>query len=623
MNNCDSSEILISIKNIENKINIINKDRNHYKNIKSLLKSLKPIELSLLAVKNNLPLNLSKSNYLFLFLEIYIKTKLDNYFFKFIDNNNIEIILNSFLYDKPFKLNKKEFNKDDNCIIMNEIEKKIMTQNNLKDIIDKFYELIKNKKYREIISLINIDNDNNNLLENNIILFYIHKFKKDILINIDEIKIIEFDILNLYQYYFVNFNENEIKDMIEKIINDQDLNIIKYIIIDRIGNLLIDKLDEFKKLLVEYYFNLIINKIKLNIQIKLITSVNINIEMILIHKKLNNIYNFENIYSIINNYGIIDEFIIKNNIRNILLIQKKSLILYFYEYNFINIHKITIFSINKIIEKITSLYFKKIVDKIMILLNTHYEYNEIVENTEVKLFNNFFEYYYRIDNESLSNDLLSNISIILSIIFKSNNFKNYEKLFLIYKYSNISNLYFYGTDKLNDKIYYLFQYIIRKNIIFKFINFISIYDIEINNFNLNIQNNIYYYYSLFIMKNNNFSAEIIIDNMYILKKKLNCHKYIDQSINTLLSFLIKSEYEFSYESEDYQKTEIEDKIENSKNLTNDLTCPICLEDNKNMILTNCNHALCLDCFNNLLSFRKPYRKSKCCMCRENITKIYI
>lgn len=620
MNNCDSSEILISIKNVENKINIINKDRNQTKNIKILLKSLKPIELSLLAVKNNLPLNLSKSNYLFLFLEIYITTKLNNEDFKFIDNNDINIVLKSYI------LNKKKLNTNDKYIIINEIEKKIMTQNNLKDIIDKFYELIKNKKYIDIISLINVDNDN--LLQNNIILFYIHKFKKDILINIDEIKIMEYDILNLYKYYFVNFNENEIKDMIEKIIDNQNLNIIKYIIIDRVGYLSIDKLYESKKSLVEYYFNLIFSKIKLNIQVKLITSVNINIEMILIHKKLDNIYKFENIYEIINNYGIIDEFIIKDNIRNILLIQNKYLIMSFYEYNFINIHIINIFSIDKIIEKITSFYFNKVVDKIMTLLNTNYEYNEIVENTEVKLFDNFFEYYYRVDND---NELLLNnskVSVILSMIFKSNNFKNNEKLFLIYKYSNISNLYFYGIDKLNDKIYHLFLYKFKGDIISKFINFISIDDIKVHNFNLNIQKNIYYYYSLFIIKKKNFSVEIIIDNLYILKKRLNNDKYINHSIDTLLSFLIKSEYEFSYESEGYQKTEIENKIENEienrKNLTNELIiCPICLEDNKNMILTNCKHSLCLDCFNNLLSFRKPYRKSKCCMCRENITKIYI
>jgi hypothetical protein len=157
----------------------------------------------------------------------------------------------------------------------------------------------------------------------------------------------------------------------------------------------------------------------------------------------------------------------------------------------------------------------------------------------------------------------------------------------------------------------------------KFINFISIDDIEVNNFDLNIQNNIYYYYSLFIIKNNNFTPEIIIDNLYILKKKLNEDKYINFSIDILLSFLIKSGYNFSYESEGYEKTEIENKIENNKNLTNDLICPICLEDNKNMILTNCKHSLCLDCFDNLLLFRKPYQKSKCCMCRENITKIYI
>jgi hypothetical protein len=122
MNNCDSSEILISIKNVENKINIINKDRNQTKNIKILLKSLKPIELSLLAVKNNLPLNLSKSNYLFLFLEIYIKTKLNNEDFKFIDNNDINIVLKSYLNDESYILNKKKLNTNDKYIIINEIE---------------------------------------------------------------------------------------------------------------------------------------------------------------------------------------------------------------------------------------------------------------------------------------------------------------------------------------------------------------------------------------------------------------------------------------------------------------------------------------------------------------------
>jgi hypothetical protein len=55
-------------------------------------------------------------------------------------------------------------------------------------------------------------------------------------------------------------------------------------------------------------------------------------------------------------------------------------------------------------------------------------------------------------------------------------------------------------------------------------------------------------------------------------------------------------------------------------------CPICLEeiDGKNRIITNCNHKVCISCFENYLTSIQTTvleKKPSCCLCRTNITSL--
>jgi len=195
-----------------------------------------------------------------------------------------------------------------------------------------------------------------------------------------------------------------------------------------------------------------------------------------------------------------------------------------------------------------------------------------------------------------------------------------EKLLILHKYGNIFNIYHFSEEEINYIILCKYKKYLNE-VLNIFNNCESINDLKINIFKKNIRKNIYCYYSLYTMKNNLIKAENLIDNLYLLKKDSKYDNYIDFSIKKLLSFLIKIEYEFLYESEYFPKTEIENKIILFDK--NDLSCPICLEDNRNIILTNCNHSLCSDCFKKQMSFKKPYRECKCCICRGTITKIYI
>ena len=607
MNSCYDSELIIETKLLEDTINIFKKSKNQYENIINFIKSLEPIKISLLAKKNNLPLNLSKSNYINLFLEIYLKNEISNKIFDFIETESLDIVLINYLFhfDKKQIFNKNFFNYDNKIIIQENIQKKIIDNITLKNLILDIYPLIKNKKYKNLIKLHKFKNT----LYYNVLLFYIDVFKMNIFNNNIQFYHVQNKILNTYIYYYDNFNENDIKNKIMKVLDNNNLNIINYFIVNNI-NRLKDR-DE----LIDYYLQIISNKIKVNIEIK---SKNMKLSMILIKKKLETFHKFNTIYELINDYDKISKEMIIRHIYSIISKEKKYIIVLFYQYIFNKIIYISFYDIN---EELMFFFTEKIYSKFQNLLESKYEYNEIIENIELYLINDFFSYYYRIQQHFGTLKYVEMILYHLIFDFNERNiFTLKKKLLILHKYCNIFNIYYFPEVEINYIILNKYKkYLIE--VLNMFSNCKLINDLKINYFKKNIRNNIYFYYSLYTMKNNLIKAENLIDNLYLLKKDSKYDNYIDFSIKKLLSFLIKIEYEFLYESEHFPKTEIENKIILFDK--NDLSCPICLEDSSNIILTNCNHSLCSDCFNKQLSFKKPYRECKCCICRGTITRIYI
>jgi hypothetical protein len=172
-----------------------------------------------------------------------------------------------------------------------------------------------------------------------------------------------------------------------KILDNNNLNIINYFIVNSI-NRLKDR-DE----LIDYYLQIISNKIKVNIEIK---SKNMKLSMILIKKKLETFHKFNTIYELINDYDKITKEMIIKDIYSIISKEKKYIIVLFYQYIF---NKIIYISFSDIHEELMFFFTEKIYSKFQNLLESKYEYNEIIENTDLYLINEFFSYYYRIQQQ--------------------------------------------------------------------------------------------------------------------------------------------------------------------------------------------------------------------------------
>ena len=615
MNDCNSLEKKELTNNLEKSIYSLRNDIFQKEKINNFLISLKPIELSLLAVKNNLPLNLSKLNYINLFLEIYCNTVIDDYLINFLNINSITENIEYFLINIIF------FNKYDKIILQNEIHNKIKKIESDNILIKNIENIINNKKYYDLILYLS----NENKFQNNIVLFYIKIYVQDINNELKEINNIEFDILNLYLNYYENFDEIDLKNKIlEKFMNTNLNKTIIYFVIFRISKLYNKPLNYYIENLVNYYFNLILNKIKLNLELK---SHNRELKMILIRENIYNLFNINSINDIIKSYDLINKKFISDNVENILLNYNKLDILMFYQYNFNDIDN---FSFDDIINSINILYSKNIYNKIIKLLNNKYEENKEIENIEINLINKFFIYYYMIENNFFIKNFLS-LSIseyILDIILKKKNyFSEKEKILLLYKNEYIKDIlnndnYILMSIKLDNSLIGIYSKYIKKLLLI-FERNKNLEEIEIDSFKENSKDYIYFYYSIFKIKNN-ISVENMIDNLYLFKLKNEglIINNIDFSIQILITSLATLNYEFKYESKFYEN-KIKKNISETNININESYCPICLEDEKDIIRTNCNHIICNKCFDNQLLHKKPYIPIKCCLCRQFIKEIYI
>ena len=100
---------------------------------------------------------------------------------------------------------------------------------------------------------------------------------------------------------------------------------------------------------------------------------------------------------------------------------------------------------------------------------------------------------------------------------------------------------------------------------------------------------------------------------------------IDFAIANIISNLLENNYVFHYESPYHNKFNIKYETEDFFKKTDDDSCPICYECIKmdEIVITKCNHNICLKCLNKQLTYTKPYMCIKCCLCRDELKNIVI
>ena len=617
---CNHFKIPQIIKKLEDKIySLTEYESEEIKlQLKLLVKSFSAIELALLCAKNNLPLNLSKLNYVSLFLDIYI----NNALIKFINNKSLNIVLNNYLYLNDSILNKNLININERNTIINMIDRRIIKSSdiNINNLVVNIKDLINDKKYFDILFLY----DKNNIdIFNHIIFFYFDKYKKNI--NIEDNQLLYFfesNIINVNTCFYERYRIEDIINKIKIILNNKllsiDLKTLECIFIYYNNSYHYSKsiLDKEKVLdySLDFFMKNILNKMELNINIKS-KNIDIKLNIFLIENKLNKFFNFEDVFEIIDIYSSIIQMCkkskIKNYIVNILNNTERYLLFFLYYKNF---NKLDCYNIGLIIDKIADIYLIRIENKIKNIINLRRaDYNESFKNILLKIIDLFSMNYHLYFPTYTIEDILRDI-IYYSCDDKS-------KLLLIYKIL---------PDKLSDCILnnsvYESNYIIL-NYFEKYINKMFILfnnnllktKLILNEYEINIRKNIYFYYSLYSIKKTNITPEIMIDNLYILKINSGNDSNINYSIIYLINYLLKVKYPFSYESKYYEKIIIENI--NHNQIINESLCPICLEENSN-IITDCNHNICNNCFEKQKFFVQPYCDIKCCMCRNNIKKIY-
>ena len=619
ISDCNHFKIPSIIKRLEDKIYSLKEYKYEEKELqlKLLLKSFSAIDIALLCVKNNLPLNLSKINYISLFLEIYIKYELIG----FTNNRSLNTILNDYLHINNSRLNKEFLNNDNRYTIINIIDEKIIKSNdiNINNLVTNIKDLINNKKYFDILFLYDKGNKD---IYNDIVFFYFDRYKKYINIEDFQLYSIESDIINVYTCFYENFNIDHIKDKIKNILNNRvlslDLKILKCIFI--YYNNTYDNIESITgkilNYLVDIFLKNILNKIKLNIDIKY-NNINIKLNILLIENKINKFFNFEDVFEIIDIYTSIIQICKKSKIKEYIvkiLNNTEKYLLFLLYYKIFN--KLDCFNFRLIIDKIVDIYLIRIENKIKNIINLKKDkYNESFKNILLKIIDLFsINYLHCFPNYSIKEilkDIISyscdiNAKLLLILKIRPNQINNYILDYDIFD-KNIHEIILNYFEKYINKMFYLFEiHSSENNLIF-------------NEYEKNIRMNIYFHYSLYSIKKYNIPPERIIDSLYILKIKLNNHHSINNSIIYLINYLLKTKYPFSYESKYYERIIIENI--NHDQIINESLCPICLEENSN-IITDCNHNICNNCFEKQKKFIQPYCDIKCCMCRNTIKKIY-
>jgi len=94
---------------------------------------------------------------------------------------------------------------------------------------------------------------------------------------------------------------------------------------------------------------------------------------------------------------------------------------------------------------------------------------------------------------------------------------------------------------------------------------------------------------------------------------------------TLIPRNLENDFNAEINNQNYITIQLDIICDNDKNNnSNNITCPICLEDNiqdSNKIQLNCNHEYCFDCISKVIT--NYIDQPKCSLCRANISKISV
>lgn len=538
---------------------------------------------------------------------------------------------------------------------------KLLKNNFIKIFLD---NLLNTQNYSDILILSNYhsitDFSNINNLKDNIKKIYTKEIFEYLQLNIfpkyeDKIDSINQKILNILDLNRFNenlnlkmklilnnnnlFDEYYLKKNILTILNNES-NINIFLLYK---NILCNDIVFFENIniicakLTKYYVKIMLSNLQKIIFNNLKSGNNKIIETI--QKKIMNEYSFSHIDTMSEKINILNLDYIKNFVNNILMEETYFNLVSLYYHNTSNL----VFKIDKVdylYAKTVNIYIDKIVVKIEEVMNSKYEENQIIENIELKLINTFFTSYFIDILPYVQNDanMSKVIFFLLNKIFFKSVLLNKKEIFLL-TFKRIKN----NNDYLDSNILKkgnLFRFYINyfKNILCNFNNYynkmkymnmnmnsnlINFTNLDLYYFDKNISKYLYFYYSLFILKEINIIPEILIDSLYIFKNKSISNENIEISIKALISFFLTKGYNFQYESQ-YHNQHIINEDNININLDN-IDCPICLDNvtKNNIVITNCNHLLCKTCFNNQNIKKKPYRDVVCCLCREKITNILI
>ena len=590
---------------------------------------------------------------------------------KYINKIKIQTIINSFINENNInEVIEEEFNIDFNIENLKKIDNDDLN-NKINNFIDEvsfqiileekedFKNYLNNmilKKYKDIIFDYVKNNTNKSYLDNEILL--LNKEIKDNYIplsNFKNITINNFNLehllkkFNLLDLYYVSYKINDYltvsslsKSIIIKNISERYFNNILYYI-SEIKRENKNKKDEILKNFSDNFILLFDCDIKVTISTleninddtefdlfnitsftKKITSyvrtINFN-ETIKIYTILypddNDIFfsiNYREcqknmIKYLINVYENKKYIYIKNDIQLIYDIDE-YLVLYFCKYNYLHLFNVQL-STNQYCIKIL-----KFLETCIKSFPINYLINFIFKHNLFK-----FEEYYIHHEKYIMN--LSENKLIYGTFVKENIINTglntmvrtyYEKIFCKFVSEDILSIHSYFTNKnamnLSEHLYLdkeLFHGTTcnKKNNVF-FFQKLSKY--------INFKYNTHSEYS----SSKYFNLEDCIDKVYERCE----YDFFGELINELLKINFKFERESKYFRSFMIKTNIEIL---SLDVEENLDCPICYEkiNNKDIIKFDCNHHVCNCCYEEMHKNRSIYNNCVCCLCRNNISDIYI
>jgi hypothetical protein len=289
------------------------RDKN-YEKIEKITKTFKHMELILLAMKNNMPINLSRHNYAQLLYDIYVVKKIRNEIFEESNIHKITILENSIYEITYYDFEKYMYEIENNITYIKDKINEIKDEKDIKLLYYKnvVFEDFKYHDRKYQISFL-IKYYNKELMKNTN--SFINKLLKEANYS-EKYKIIDEFEMNIYQKYdskllyeiiYENtvIKKNDIKEYLKKHINNLsylDLIILYNYYINTTQIFYLENVEYINILrndLIEYYLTIIYNKLKKCYEREYIINENIEIlESNIVSAFFVNFYLYSNDYEI-------------------------------------------------------------------------------------------------------------------------------------------------------------------------------------------------------------------------------------------------------------------------------------------------------------------------------------